>query len=136
MSISDICNLYIITEADIKNAIASHYQLTMSRGANILENSIRCMCVLRNLCAHGSRLYNRLFEQKPPLTKKDKFLLLKKSDGNIDNAHLYGYILSMRFLLKSNEFLELKIAIMSLTLKYPFVSMDYYGFRDDWLKKL
>lgn len=136
MTISNIYYLYNITEQDIKNDVAAQYQINTSNRANILSNAMKCMCILRNLCAHDSRLYNRLFEQKPSLNKGDKSLLPKAKDGNIDNAHLYGYILIMRRLLKKNQFLELKVSIMSLTLKYPFVSMDYYGFRSDWLKKL
>ena len=31
---------------------------------------------------------------------------------------------------------EMKEAVIALTEKYPFVRMDYYGFRDDWKEKL
>ena len=90
------------------------------------------MTIIRNLCAHGSRLYNRLFAQKPSLNKKEQKLLRKNDDGTIDNAHLFGFILIMRRLLKQEEFSEMKTRILHITQKYPFVSMKYYGFPDNW----
>ena len=94
------------------------------------------MTIIRNLCAHGSRLYNRLFEQKPSLNKAEKALLMKNSRGELDNAHLYGFLLIMRRILSESEFNGLKESIITLTKKYPFVRMDYYGFRCDWQQKL
>lgn len=94
------------------------------------------MTIIRNLCAHGSRLYNRLFEQKPSLNKAEKALLMKNSRGELDNAHLYGFLLIMRRILSESEFNGLKESIITLTKKYPFVRMDYYGFRSDWQQKL
>ena len=90
------------------------------------------MTIIRNLCAHGSRLCNRLFEQKPKLNNKDKALLIKKEDGTLDNAHLYGFILIMRQLLSPEEFITLKEELVILSEKYSFVNMEYYGFRNDW----
>jgi len=90
------------------------------------------MTIIRNLCAHGSRLFNRLFEQKPRLNKKERQLLNKTEDGTLDDAHLYSYLLVMKRLLSPENFHEMKEEIIALTKKYPFVHMRYYGFRDDW----
>ena len=90
------------------------------------------MTIIRNLCAHGSRLFNRLFEQKPRLNKNERQLLNTTDEGNLDDAHLYGYILVIRRLLSPEDFNEMKEDLISLTKKYPFVHMKYYGFRDDW----
>lgn len=136
LTISDISFLYSISEQKIKESVAYTFGLTMSRGTSILGGYMHSMTIIRNLCAHGSRLYNRLFEQKPSLNKKEKKLLIKNSDGQIDNSHLYGFILVMKRLLPDNNFSEMKKAIISLTQKYPFVRMNYYGFRNDWQKQL
>ena len=90
------------------------------------------MTILRNLCAHGSRLYNRLFEQKPKLSKNERSLLRILKNGKIDDAHLYGFILVMKRLLTDKDFSDMKSEIALLTQKYPFVNMKYYGFRSDW----
>lgn len=108
----------------------------MSSSHEILGRFMHSMTIIRNLCAHGSRLYNRLFEQKPSLNKKELRLLYVKLDGFVDNAHLYGFILIMKRLLVPEDFSTMKQEIEALTEKYPFVRMSYYGFREDWKKQL
>ena len=136
LTISDISFLYSISEQPIKDAVARVFGLTMNKGADILGSYMHSMTIIRNLCAHGSRIYNRLFEQKPSLNKKEKALLRKNSNGEIDNAHFYGFLLVMKRILPADKFNEMKDSIVSLTEKYPFVRMDYYGFRNDWQQKL
>lgn len=63
-------------------------------------------------------------------------MLITLSDGQIDNAHFYGFVLVMRRLLPSDKFAAMKESIIALTRKYPFVRMDYYGFRNDWKQTL
>lgn len=128
-TISDISFLYSISEQPIKDAVARTFGLTMNKGASILGSYMHSMTIIRNLCAHGGRIYNRLFEQKPSLNKREKALLIKDSSGNIDNAHFYGFLLIMKRLLPADISNEMKKSIIALTKKYPFVRMDYYGFR-------
>lgn len=136
LTISDISFLYSISETDIKKAVAAEFSLTMNRGSEILGQFMHGITIIRNLCAHGSRLFNRLFERKPSLNKKEQSLLIKNADGHIDNSHLYGFIIVMKRLLSEDDFKELKTDIINLTQKYPFVNMKYYGFRNDWKKEL
>lgn len=136
LTISDISFLYAISEHSLKEIIAQHFGLTMNRGPEILGQYMHSMTIIRNLCAHGSRIYNRLFEQKPSLNKKEQALLIHHEDGTIDNAHFYGFFLIMRRILPTDSFAEMKQAIVDLTKKYPFVRMDYYGFRADWKEKI
>jgi abortive infection bacteriophage resistance protein len=136
LTISDISFLYAISEPNIKDEVARTFGLSMKKGAAILGSYMHSMTIIRNLCAHGSRIYNRLFEQKPSLNKKEKALLITNADGQIDNAHFYGFVLVMRRMLPSDKFVEMKNSIITLTQKYPFVRMDYYGFRNDWKQKL
>ena len=136
LTISDISFLYAISEQPVKDAVARTFGLSMGKGASILGSYMHSMTIIRNLCAHGSRIYNRLFEQKPSLNKAEKALLMKNSSGELDNAHFYGFLLIMRRILPETEFNGLKGSIIALTEKYPFVRMDYYGFRSDWQQKL
>ena len=114
-TISDISFLYSISEQSIKDAVARTFGLSMSKGASILESYMHSMTIIRNLCAHGSRIYNRLFEQKPSLNKKA--LLIKNSKGELDNAHFCGFLLIMRRLLPCDIFNEMKESIIALTKK-------------------
>lgn len=135
-TISDISFFYTITETPIRQTIADYFGLFMTDGYTILEKFLKSMTIIRNLCAHGNRLYNRLFEQKPSLNRREWALLIKNEDGTVDNAHLYGFILIMRRLLTKQEFSSLKESLLELSAKYPFVSLRYYGFRDDWKEML
>ncbi len=86
LTISDISFLYAITEQPIKDAVAHAFGLNMTKGASILGSYMHSMTIIRNLCAHGSRIYNRLFEQKPSLNKAEKALLIKNRKGELDYA--------------------------------------------------
>ena len=72
LTISDISFLYSISEQTIKDEVAHALGYDTSRASDILGRHMHSMTIIRNLCAHGSRLYNRLFEQKPWLNKKEK----------------------------------------------------------------
>ena len=96
LTISDISFLYSISTQNVKDAVARTFGFAMNKGAAIIGSYMHSMTIIRNLCAHGSRIYNRLFEQKPSLNKKEKALLIKNADGQIDNAHFYGFVLVMK----------------------------------------
>ena len=136
LTVSDISFLFSISEPEIKKEVAATFGLTMRKGPDILGQYMHSMTIIRNLCAHGSRIYNRLFEQKPSLNAKEKALLIVDKNNNIDNAHFYGFVLVMKRLLPADIFSEMKNSIICLSQKYPFVRMDYYGFRSDWKEKL
>lgn len=131
LTISDISFLYYISESTVKDTVAASLGLK-KQGAFLLGRFMHSMTIIRNLCAHGSRLYNRLFEQKPKLSKKELSLLRKDDNGIVDNSHLFGFILIMKRLLNPKEFEEFKAEITSLSVKYPFVHMKYYGFPANW----
>ncbi len=136
LTFSDISIMYNISEESLKVSIAKLYGLNMNDGFMILKEYLHGLTILRNFCAHGSRLFNRLFVRKPSLNSKEKKLLRKMNDGNLDNSHLFGYILVMKRLLKEEEFLSLKNDLITLQKKIPFVAMSYYGFCDNWENKL
>ena len=108
----------------------------MSKSDIILGGFMHSLTIIRNICAHGGRLYNRLFEQKPSLNRRELTLLITKADGSLDNAHVFGFILIMKRLLSSLSSSEMKQEIIQLSKKYPFVDLKHYGFRADWTAKL
>lgn len=135
LTISDISFLYKISPSDVSISVASAFGLK-AKGSKLLESFMHLLTIIRNLCAHGGRLYNRLFEQKPWLSKKELALLISLPDNTKDNSHLYGFIIIMRRLLKPSDFSEMKQEISNLSKKYPFVKMSNYGFREDWKEVL
>ena len=107
-----------------------------SKAPVILKNYLHCITILRNLCAHESRIFNRLFITKPSLSRKEYVLLRDKDETTKDNSHVFGYLLNIKRLVDNTKFDEFKQSLISLTQKYPFVEMKYYGFCDDWKEKL
>ena len=67
--------------------------------ASTLGSYMHSMTIIRNLCTHGSRLYNRLFEQKSSLNKSKKALLIKNSADELDNVYFYDFLPIMKWLL-------------------------------------
>lgn len=132
LTISDVSKLYSISEQDIKASVAAHFGLTFSTAVDVMRKYLYCMTILRNLCAHGSRIYNRLFITKPSLNRKELALLRKDDNGNPDNSNAFGYILNIRRLLTNDEFAVFKSELEDLCSKYPFIDMKYYGFCDNW----
>lgn len=131
-TISDISKIYSISDIELKEVISREFGLNMKRGYEKLEGFLYCITVVRNLCAHGSRLFNRLFITKPNLHKNDKKLLRINKDGVLENDRLFGHLLLMKRLLSKNDSDNLFNDIISLCEKYSFVSMRYYGFPNDW----
>lgn len=121
LTIADISFFYTITEPKIQNTIAGKFNVPYK----ILGKLMHSMTILRNLCAHGSRLYNRLFEQKPKLNKAERSLLRILPDGNVDDAHLYSFILVMRRLLSKEDFCEMK----NVHIKPEYIISESTGFK-------
>ncbi len=130
LTISNISFLYSISDEELKTTVAQSLGL-YKQGSTLLGKFMHSLTIIRNLCAHGGRLYNRLFEQKPNLSKYEKSFLIEKN-GVVDNAHLYSFVLIMKRLLTRDEFVTMKSEIYELTKKYPFIDMKHYGFRNDW----
>ncbi len=131
LTISDISKLYAITDLELKKIICNKFSLNTDKGFELLEHFLHCMTIVRNLCAHGSRLYNRLFITKPRLSKNDK-KLLRENERLVENDRLFGHLLIMKRLLSKEQVEELFKNIIYLCDKYSFVSMKYYGFPDFW----
>ena len=136
LTISDISILYSISKPELKVSVAKLLGMKSTNSPKILATMLHNVTIIRNLCAHGSRLFNRLFEQKPTLSRAERSLLIQNKDGTVDNAHLYGFILVMRRLLEPSDYKNLYSNLQSLSDRYSYVDMRHYGFRYDWKKQL
>lgn len=130
LTIADISFLYKISKPEVQNAVAEVFNIRV-KGTVLLEKFMHSVTILRNLCAHGSRLYNRIFNQKPSLNSEQK-KMLNNNDNGIDNAHLFSYLLVMQRLSKNEDFITMFNEISVLHEKYSFVNMRHYGFPDNW----
>ncbi len=134
MTISDISKLYSLLDINIQQDIARDFGFHHNAANEIVDNMLHSITILRNICAHGGRLYNRLFIRKPKLSSKQKSLLRKDNDGNIVYDKLFSYILVLKSLSIQSDFMLLKKHLIEYCEIYGFVDMKYYGFPDDWKK--
>ncbi|MCD8049056.1 MAG: Abi family protein, partial [Clostridia bacterium] len=133
-TLSDLSKLYTISKSNVQRAVASEFGLKSNSGYKIMCHYLYCLALLRNICAHGGRLYNRRFNTKPNLNKREKALLKTNDDGTPDNSRLFGYVINIQRLARSLDWNVCKDTILKLCEKYPFVDVSYYGFCEDWHK--
>lgn len=135
-TLSDVSKLYSISDISLQMTVAYEFGLKSNNGCRIMSNYLYCLAFLRNLCAHGGRLFNRKFNTKPNLSKKEKDLLPKDKNGEPDNSRLFGYIVNIMRLAQPNDWQNFKDGFADLCRKYPFVDIRYYGICNDWYNKL
>lgn len=145
----DLSRIFAASKDELKIAVSKHFiknyilrkNYQGTKNVSYLDRNLHCLTTLRNFCAHGSRLFNRVFSTKPSLSKPEREFLRKDNNSpelyyyqssNPDNSHLYGFIIVMKRLLRDNEFEALKNSIIELEGKYPTVNIGYYGFPTDW----
>lgn len=128
LTFSDISKLYRISQYNLQKTICDYFHVFRP---NILVNHLHSLSILRNICAHGGRLYNRAFTHKPNLSKKEKQLLIINDDKLVNNR-LCSYLICFKNLLKKNEFKELIDEIKDAVFSYPDVDISYYGLKDSW----
>jgi abortive infection bacteriophage resistance protein len=92
--------------------------------------------ILRNICAHRGRIYNRYITFAPRLSAKDKLLFSNSNlDLNKDTKQIFTYIYIMNKLIGDNAVMDNFVdRFKKLIKKYPFVKLSHYGFHDDWEK--
>lgn len=131
LTISDISQMYEILNVDIQKKIAMNFGYCHGTANELLANLLHSVTIVRNICAHGGRLYNRNFIRKPKLSSQQKNLL-RIEEGKRVYDRLFSFILVIKALVLPENFDLLKEHLNDLTRKYPFVDMRYYGFPDNW----
>jgi abortive infection bacteriophage resistance protein len=131
LTISDASKLFTILDEDLRKTIAIHFGFKWSNGHKILENLLHCITILRNICAHGGRLYNRLFTRKPRLSRKQRDLL-RVENGKIIYDKLFSYILVLKSITLPLDFKQVVENITKIQEQYPLVDFRHYGFPENW----
>jgi abortive infection bacteriophage resistance protein len=136
LTMSDVSKLYALLDDDIRKNIAEQLGFNKSTRYEIIENLLHCITILRNICAHGGRLYNRLFTRKPKLSQKEKSTLRVEDDGKIIFDKLFSYILVLKSITKQKDFEIVIEHIKQIKKQYPLVDFKHYGFPDNWIDVL
>ena len=119
----------ISSSCGTKRRIANYYGL---RNESILENWIQCFSVIRNICAHHSRLWNR---RAMPITMPNKPIHQFTKFIPQRNYKLYAYLSCIVYILKiinpDNTFVAKLKKIMSI---YQDLNIKEMGFPENWLE--
>lgn len=110
-----------------KRAIANSFGLSDS----VFETWLHSIVYLRNVCAHHTRLWNRVMRIQPalPITVARTWLL----DPSVSNRQCYFMFSIICFLLDTvNPGHRFKQKLSALFSKYPQVDKRAMGFPDGW----
>ena len=102
---------------------------------DILTNWIRSLCLLRNTCAHHSRLWNRRFTIGIEFPEKTSFpFMLKEEIQNIHNNKLFAYISVILYLLSViQNYSTFKDDLLELLESSPkLADLSAMGFPQNW----
>lgn len=103
-----------------------------------IGNWLQGCTILRNICAHRGRLFNRQIPFSLRLGKKDK-QIFKDNNISINKAtkQLFAYLIVMKKMIPDEDvWSTFTSRLVDLKNKYSFVRLDYYGFVEDWEKIL
>ncbi len=121
MSFSNVSMLFSAMYTSSQEAIAH----PLGIGSKTLANHLHCMSVLRNKCAHASRLINMRYN--PPAKLSQKFL---RDNPSVNNDSLFAYIMVLLYRLPSDDLRsDLKSGIIDLIDHYSeIVDLSLIGF--------
>ncbi len=118
--------------------LADNYTYKSKRGNQVrpslkmLSSWIHALVILRNMCAHNSRIYNRSINTMPEILEVDKISPMPNHTG------LYQLILTMKYLRPfDSEWLIFLTQLEQLIAEYlPYISLTSLNFPTDWKNHL
>ena len=112
----------------IKRNIAAHYGIPDA----VLTSWLQTINVIRNICAHHSRLWNKELGVRPFIPRKNKYPQWHAPVA-ISQHRIFGILTILYYLLKiTAPQSQWKTRLNSLLDKYPEISRWSMGFPDNW----
>lgn len=114
-----------------KQICKNHYGVI---GDKYISNWLQGCTILRNICAHRGRLFNRPIPFSLKLGKGDKQFFNKNNISvNKASAQLFAYLIVMKKMVPYKDvWSNFYNRLLELEQKYSFVRLDYYGFTKNW----
>lgn len=123
LSLGTVSLIYKSLKLELKKDIASLFSVHHS----ILESWLHTLSYLRNLCAHHSRLWNRIFTIKPKILKECKAYISQ------DNKFFAQTFVVVRLLRKISQDSHWEERLEQLLKEYPAIDASMMGFPKDWI---
>ena len=122
---------YNFSDKKLKKRVARQFNLPQHE---VLESWMRSVTVLRNCCAHHSRLWNRYLSNAPQMNAS-----LRGAWVNIDGVDankVYAIACCIAYWLDSMGYgLDFKNELKSLLVSYPQVDPAAMGFPENWISE-
>lgn len=126
LSFGTLSKFYKNMKNQDKKAIAKSFGV----GYTYFESWLESISYVRNICAHYGRLYNAKLSKTPILYKE-------YSEAGIGNNRIFGVLLCLKHLLKSNDHWNLFVDKIELLFdKYESVDIKTMGFTENWKELL
>ncbi|UZQ86049.1 Abi family protein [Thermoclostridium stercorarium] len=128
MSFGTLSRLFSNLKNEDRNYISKTYY---KFPAVYITTWLRSLVVLRNICAHYGRIYNRQFPVVPKLGQKDKKLGISKD-------RLFVFIFILKYLIKDNQkWTNFTINLQALIEEFAdIVDISLIGFPNNWITLL
>ncbi|MFC2149567.1 Abi family protein [Candidatus Auribacterota bacterium] len=128
MSFGCALTIYRDMSDQIKRNIAAHYGIPDV----VLTSWLQTINVIRNICAHHSRLWNKELGVKPLIPRKKKYPEWHVP-VTISQHRIFGILTLLHYLLRiSAQQSKWKLRLCSLLDEYPEISRWSMGFPDNW----
>ena len=126
LSFGTLSKFYKNMKNQDKKAIAKLFGV----GYTYFESWLESISYVRNICAHYGRLYNAKLSKTPILYKE-------YSEAGIGNNRIFGVLLCLKHLLKSDDHWNLFVDKIELLFdKYESVDIKTMGFTEKWKELL
>ena len=128
-TIGSLNKLYQNINPKDKKEIIEYLGFTSDAKFIRFSNWLYALSVIRNICAHHSRLFNRIFRISP--SKHEKIEEFKKADNN---RFYYIAMIINYYLITMAQDKSFENDLQKLFNKYKFVNKTKMGFPDQWSK--
>ena len=119
---------YNIKDTNVKKQVAKSFNLPQYI---YLESWIKSAVILRNACAHHSRLWNKRFPWKPQLPQE--LPLIWVNNVSIRPFKLYAQLCYLAYLEQSIDLnSNLKNKLLALFKSHPNINLKAMGFPENW----
>lgn len=132
LSFGKISTLFASLNVGLKKQICATYYQSIRYTS--VENLFEGLVVLRNICAHHSRLYNRGITVKPDFAKWEIDYLCTQGyeRGQIGSKLFFRLLVIIRLSPNKNIVENIIADIHTMHEKYPYVDLKHYGFKKNW----
>lgn len=128
-TIGSLNKLYQMLHISNKRKVIEYLGFGFDKKFMVTSNWLFAVCVIRNICAHHSRLFNRVFTITPT-----KQALIKELNTDCRNTFYYLAMIINYYLKTMSNDISFEDDLIQLFAKFPNVDKTKMGFPTNWNK--